>query len=32
VHVQYDNHGRYLRKFKTELATDMDTHELSDPK
>src|SRR5271163_1287199 len=30
VHVQRDNHRRCLRKFEAELATDMDTHEISD--
>src|SRR6516225_5688772 len=30
VHVQRENHRRCLRKFEAELATDMDTHEISD--
>src|SRR6202035_1071517 len=30
VHVQRQDHRRRLRKFKMELATEMDTHEISD--
>jgi hypothetical protein len=30
VHVQRQNHRRRLRKFEVELATEMDTHEISD--
>jgi hypothetical protein len=31
VHVQHDNHGRRLRKFEAELATNADSHEISGP-
>jgi hypothetical protein len=30
VHVQHHNHRCCLREFEAELATDMDTHEISD--
>ena len=30
VHVQRQDHRRRLRKFEVELATEMDTHEMSD--
>ena len=30
MHVQRDNYRRCLRKFEAELATNMDTHEISD--
>ena len=31
VHIQHDNHGRRLRKFEAELATDADSHEILGP-
>src|ERR1700681_179534 len=29
VHVQRDNHRRYLRKLEVEIATESDTHQIT---